>query len=339
LIKKAKHILSAFRQKINYTNNDIGSLLGWNKSFFDEARGARIILYHGICVNDHTRFNNIFLPLDTFREHIQFYKEHFNIISLDDYYQQRFREDRFNICISFDDGYANNYKYVLPLLEELEVPASFFITAIRDCGYDILWNDFIGIISKYGPEELVFENEVFRKKRFSRYVSTKNNIDLKEMLRSGGFNIKAAMMESLYPLVPFRKNKSEEDYWLQMTEKEISDLSSSRWATVGCHGFYHNDLSKIDIDDAELEMIRSKKYLEKIIGKEIKAMAFPYGAYTPAVVSRAKHTGFSQLLAMDFFSEEDHSDPAMRERFTVNPFISVNNQMIANIKGNYASRY
>ena len=338
-MKRAKHILAAVRQKMNYTNNDIGSLLGWNKSFFEEARGARIILYHGICMNDHTRFNNIFLTVDTFREHIRFYKKHFNIISLDDYYEQRFRKDRFNVCLSFDDGYANNYKYVLPLLEEMEVPASFFITAIRDAGYDILWNDFIGIIGKYGPEELVFENEIFRKKRFSRYVSVKNNTDLKEILQSGGFNIKAAMMESLYTLVPFKENKSEQDYWLQMTEKEIRDLSASKWVTVGCHGYYHNDLSKIDIHDAELEMIRSKKYLEKITGKEIKAMAFPYGAYTPAVVKSAKQAGFSQLLATDFFFDEDYSDPAMRERFTVNPFISVNNQMIANIKGNYASRY
>jgi len=76
-MKRAKQIITSVQQKISYTHNDIGSLLGWNKSFFDEARGARIILYHGICLNDPMRFNNIFLPLKTFREHIHFYKNIF----------------------------------------------------------------------------------------------------------------------------------------------------------------------------------------------------------------------------------------------------------------------
>ncbi|MBS1597818.1 MAG: polysaccharide deacetylase family protein [Bacteroidetes bacterium] len=338
-MKKAQNFLSAVRQKINYTNNDIRSLLRMNKSFFDEARGARIVLYHGICIDDPLRFNNIFLPVNTFREHIRFYKEHFNIISLDDFYQQRFSDDRFNICISFDDGYANNYRYVLPLLEQLKVPATFFITSIREAGYDILWNDFIGILGKYGPEKIEFRNEVFVKRRANQYVSVKTGEELKEMIRAQGFGIKKEMMETLYPLVSFRKNQSEEDYWLQMTEQEIFYLSNSKWATIGCHGYYHNDLAAIDIHDVETEMIQSKKYLERITGKRINSVAFPYGSYSRAVIDSAKKIGFTQLLATDFLLEEDRIDPSMRERFTVNPFISVNNQMIANIKGSYASRY
>jgi hypothetical protein len=38
---------------------------------------------------------------------------------------------------------------------------------------------------------------------------------------------------------------------------------------------------------------------------------------------------------MDFHSEEDRRDRAMRERFTVNPFLSPVNQMHATIAGSY----
>lgn len=338
-MKKVKNILSAVRRKINYTNNDIGSLLGLNKTFFENARGARIILYHGICMNDPTRFNNIFLPLIIFKEHIRFYKEHFHIISLDDFYNERFRPDRFNVCICFDDGYANNYRYVLPLLEQEKIPAAFFITAIRATGHDILWNDFLGILGKYGPAELVFQDRVYQKKRFKRYVSVKDSVDLKELLRSGGFDIKREMMKTLYSLVPFKQNKQDEEYWQQMTEAEISQLSASPWVTVGSHGYFHNDLSRINQTDAEKEMADGKKYLERLTGKEIRSIAFPYGAYTPTVVESAKKIGFSQLLATDFLSEEDRTDTSMRERFTINPFVSVNCQMIANIKGHYEPRH
>ncbi len=130
------------------------------------------MIYHGVCQQDHTRFNPIFLKLKTFEQHLKFYKRHFNIISLDDYYLQNFSNDKFNICLTFDDGFANNYKYVLPLLAQYQIPATFFITAIRAAGYDILWNDFLGIVSKYGPEKIVYKNESYYKGQFDKYIST-----------------------------------------------------------------------------------------------------------------------------------------------------------------------
>ena len=82
-------------------------------------------------------------------------------------------------------------------------------------------------------------------------------------------------------------------------------------------------------------MIRSKKYLEEITGKSINSFAFPYGSYTRDVVKAAKDAGYSQLLAMDFHFGEDYADTTMRQRFTVNPFISPINQLHATITRQY----
>src|SRR3954454_6155973 len=108
-MKVAAKIYSKLARKWKHTLNELRSLAGLNEQMFQHAQGARIIIYHGICMTNHTRFNSIFLPLKTFEQHLQFYKKYFHIISLDDYYQQRFSEDRFNICITFDDGFANNF--------------------------------------------------------------------------------------------------------------------------------------------------------------------------------------------------------------------------------------
>lgn len=329
-------MLRAIRQKINYAIKDTGAVLGMNRAFFRQARGARILGYHGICRKDHTRFNNIFLRLDTFEAHLRFYKKYFNVISLEDYYAQRFSKDRFNICISFDDGYENNYKYVLPLLDQYKVPATFFITAVRSAGYDILWNDFLGILNRYGPARIEYKKEKFRKGAFNFYVSETTGLRLVETLRSAGFDEKADMMKALYPLVPFREKMEEEEYWRQMTESQIRELSDSEWATIGSHGFYHNDLGRISVADAEKELTGSKAFLENLTGKKIKAIAFPYGTYSQAAVAAAERAGYSQLLALTFHFPEDQSNPAMRERFIVNPFISVDNQMLATIKRSYA---
>jgi peptidoglycan/xylan/chitin deacetylase (PgdA/CDA1 family) len=331
----AAKIQKKLRLKWHYAYNDMRSFVGINDRMFKETLGARILVYHGICRVNHTRFNSIFLRLKTFEAHLQFYRKYFNVISLDDFYNERFSKERFNICITFDDGFSNNYKYVLPLINKYKLPVTFFITGIRDTGGDILWNDFLAIAQKYGPSEFQFLDDLFYKNKYSQYVSRTNHKTLKDLLREHGFDKKEELIKNLQPLVPFKSDARETDYWLQMTEEEIRILSASPLVTIGCHGYYHNDLSRIPIDDARNEMKRCKHFLENTTEKEINAIAFPYGAYTREVVKEAKLAGFNKLLAADFIFPEDSADQSMRERFTMNPYISINNQMTAIVNGKY----
>src|SRR4030095_11806010 len=325
------NIRARFRSKLKGLPRDTRWLLGLNQSFFRKARGARILVYHVICLGDHLRFNTLFIKLKAFESQLQLYKKYFNLVSLDDFYQQKFNNDKFNISLTFDDGFANNYKYVLPLLEQYQVPAVFFITGIRNAGYDILWNDILSVSYRCGPSKIVFKNEVFVKGKDKKYLSSSTHKRLVDILRSTEFEDKAELMQILDPF----KNTAESDYWLQMTEEEIRTLSGSKWTTIGSHGYYHNDLAKISIASAKEEFIQSKQYLERITGKEIKAMAFPYGSYTKEVMSEAKNAGYLQLLAHEFLFPDDPIDPTLRERLTINPFISNINQLHANITGNY----
>jgi peptidoglycan/xylan/chitin deacetylase (PgdA/CDA1 family) len=329
-------LLKKIRKKIIYLGNDLGNLWGGNTRFFKEARGARMVVYHGLCGKDPLRYNNSFVTRDTFKEHLEFYTRYFNVLSLDDYFEQRFHKDRFNICITFDDGYANNYKYALPLLDQYQTPAAFFITGIRDAGRDILWNDFLGIISKYGPDVLRYKGAEYHKNKYAQYVSGPDGRRFSDLLREGAFENKAEMMESLAGLFPFRETPSEDDYWQQLTVEQIAEMAANPLVTIGCHGYFHTDLARLSPAEAAAEMKQSQSYLQRATGLPIKALAFPYGSYTREIVSAAKTSNFSQLLALDFYFEEDAADPALRERFVINPYISATNQMIATIKRTYA---
>jgi peptidoglycan/xylan/chitin deacetylase (PgdA/CDA1 family) len=322
-------------REAKYLGRDISHALGFYERFLKNARGSRIMIYHGICQKDHTLFNPIFLTAKIFEAHLALYKKYCNVVSLDDYYSQNFSSNKFNICITFDDGFANNYNYVLPLIEQYQLPATFFITGIRDAGYDILWNDFLGIVSKYGPNTIDYKGDKYFKGQYDKYISTADGISLTEKLRSTDFNEKADMMDLLYPLVPFKSNKAVEDYWLQMTTDEIRKLASSPLVHIGAHGYYHNDLALANISDALWELKASKTFLEGLIQRPVNSLAFPYGNYSQPVIDAAKNAGYTQLLAMDFLLDTDQYDGAIRERFTVNPFISPINQMHATITRRY----
>ena len=305
-------------------------LMGLNRSYFSKARGARIVVYHGICRHDHLRFNTIFLTQKMFESHLKFYKQYFNVISLDEYYRGNFSDDRFNICLTFDDGFANNHKYVLPLLEQYELPAAFFITAVREAGYNILWNDHLSMAYKYGEHKYVFRNEEFLKDHYGKYKSSSTGKFLADLLREKDFEPKIELMQTLK-----LKRQVETDFWLQMTEEEIKELSDSKWVTIGSHGYYHNDLAKIPVASVKDEVSRSKEFLENVTGKEIEALAFPYGSYNKDAIHETKKAGFTKLLAAEFLFPDDVNDLSLRVRLIINPFISTVNQMYATISGNY----
>lgn len=322
-------------RKVIYLFRDLQHILGLDRGSYKSARGSRILVYHGICNNNPLKFNTLFITRKTFEAHLKFYKRYFNVVSQDDYYAQKFSKDRFNVCLTFDDGYANNHKYVLPLLQQYQVPATFFITAIRGAGYDILWNDFISIFSKYGPDKITVSKEAYIKNRHKKYISTVTAVGLIERLHGCGFDEKAQVMKSLYPLASFKTKEIDDDYWQQMSVVQIAELAASPFVTIGAHSVYHNDLARINIVDATTELADTKQFLENITKKNVSSFAFPYGSYNSEVIAAAKRAGHTQLLAVGFTTPADGKDETMRERFSINPFVSVNNQMHAILTGNY----
>jgi peptidoglycan/xylan/chitin deacetylase (PgdA/CDA1 family) len=66
-----------------------------------------------------------------FRQTIEWFREHFDLISLEEA-QRRITSganDRPSISITFDDGYAVNCDYAIPLLLEKAIPCTYFVTS------------------------------------------------------------------------------------------------------------------------------------------------------------------------------------------------------------------
>jgi len=305
--------------------------LGLEPPILKKVSGSRILVYHGICQKYHLRYNTLFVTRKMFEKHLQLYKKYCHLLSLDDYYEERFSKVKFNLCLSFDDGFANNHTYVLPLLEQYEIPAVFFVTSIRQAGHDILWNDVLAIAYRYGPYRLIFNKREFIKRKDKKYVDAGTGELLADILLRTGFAEKEQMIEILGNW----RNRAADEYWLQMTTEQIRQLSASKWVTIGSHGYYHNDFAKLPDMSAKLEMEQSKQFLEGVTGQEVKSLAFPYGSYSAQTVMAAKQAGYSQLLATNFLFPGDENDTTLRERLTINPFISSTNQLYASIRGTY----
>jgi peptidoglycan/xylan/chitin deacetylase (PgdA/CDA1 family) len=93
------------------------------------------LVYHdvtddrGFCPGDEEEFYTI--PLSTLRSHFEYLvRDDYQTISLDDF-AMAVREQRDlppkSLVLTFDDGYASNYRLVFPLLKQFGLKASFFV--------------------------------------------------------------------------------------------------------------------------------------------------------------------------------------------------------------------
>lgn len=90
----------------------------------------KVLLYHNV-EHGAPRFGNA-IAADEFGAHLEFLKRTCNVVGMGQRGELKgMRDDRLNVLITFDDGFANNYEVVLPILAAHGLSATFFL--IADC--------------------------------------------------------------------------------------------------------------------------------------------------------------------------------------------------------------
>ena len=91
-----------------------------------DPAGRRVVLcYHSV----DPRPNYLGLTPDLFDAHLAWLEEHCQVVSLDELVAEPRRSGGPYVAITFDDGYADNHEFALPLLVDHGIEATFFLTA------------------------------------------------------------------------------------------------------------------------------------------------------------------------------------------------------------------
>ena len=332
-MKTGLSISKKVQQHLRWIKNDIAFAIGQQRLPEPKDYEFRILIYHGIDETGNLQYNSRFISKKYFIQQIRYYKEHFHLLSLQDIFEQKLQKNKLNVAITFDDGYANNLKYVLPVLEGYEVPATFFVTTIQSEGKTMLWTDFIDLVSSIYHDPIEVKGIRYIKKGKEYFsAETGNTLKIDCKLRDTDFKI---AMQKAFPDLPDISTTFHEDHYRLMNPEELQKLAKSNFATIGTHGKYHNCLGLIDEKDAIAEMHDSKNYLQNLLQQEINIIAYPDGSYTRSLIDAAEQSGYKYQLAVDYLFEEDKEDNRLINRFGINPYISFNNQIFSILKGSY----
>lgn len=99
-------------------------------SIIDRGRSCKILLYHRVAnITDDPYLLSV--SVSNFKNQIKWLKNNYKIIPLIQMVDQIKHQSLSlgSLCITFDDGYADNYYNALPILKQFNVPATIFVTS------------------------------------------------------------------------------------------------------------------------------------------------------------------------------------------------------------------
>ena len=257
---------------------------------------------------------------EKFRNHIEYLKQRFHIV--------RFEEDWSGlkepaVVITFDDGYADNALEALPILEQLGVPATFFIsTGHIGTSKEFWWHRLEAMLLQDGefPSSFTLDD--------ARYGRTWNTGSSEQ--RKALYNTLSGLMLKITPerregwLNQLKKwtgpGNEVKNIHRSMSRAEIKTLAASPWATIGAHTVTHSVLSALSEEQQRKEIFTSKKDLEEMAGKEITTFSYPFGRkidYDRISVRLCREAGF--VKAASNFPGQIHrwTDPFQLPRHLV----------------------
>lgn len=295
------------------------------------------MLYHGVDLRGETKLNSRFLSKSTLRKHFAFYAKECKVISLESYFSQPLAGGKPEICLTFDDGYRNNFTEVLPLLEEFGFNATFFVAAAQPTGREILWTDLLDLVALHHGRPFIWDGEKYYRngRKSGEYISLRTAQPLKGIAKEASLAAILELEKLLLERADFMQDAAWKPYWELMNAEQLRELAGHPLVELGVHGSSHCSLGSMPLPTAVGELRDCKSWLETFVSEPIKALSWPSGSYSQELVEAASQLGLKRQLAVDFLHPKDAEDSRQAARLVVNPHISFLNQREAILKGSY----
>jgi len=169
------------------------------------------------------------------------------------------------VWITFDDGWKQNLYNALPIIKELNIPVTFFITTGTLTGSGSFWwkriEHYKDELKSYGTQN---KYELYR-------LSEKKRKDIFEKLLK-----KDQIMLSRDA----------------MTIDEVIAISKLPQITIGCHTVNHAIITNCTENEIKFEILESQKKLENLIHKTVDCFAYPNGKFNERGKKILKQNGF-----------------------------------------------
>ena len=254
-----------------------------------------------------------------FKREIKFLLKYFDIISLDQAVETLRLGQGFSrptVSITVDDGFADNFTLLFPVLSLHKVPVTIFLTTGVIGTKDKIWVDRLAdlflntqktaMVMKVGMSEKRYGLTTLDEKReaYSGVLSELKDVEFAERNRLLG------SLEQKLGAAP-------EDHRAIMLDWEQVRMMSRQGISFGAHTMTHPILTNMPLQDAKREILGSKEAIEKNIGIKVRHFAYPNGRpqdFNEELRSYCKEIGFESISTCDFGNNKSAEDALRLKR-------------------------
>jgi peptidoglycan/xylan/chitin deacetylase (PgdA/CDA1 family) len=273
--------------------------------------GPAVLTYHGVLPAGYKIVNPVLdgnlVSADSFRCQLRFLKDQYNVISPAEFLlwcEAAHQMPSRPVLLTCDDGLRNCLFDMVPILQEFEMECLFFVTgASVSHTPTMLWYEELYLMFLEAPEYFTLElleigmhtkaNQEEKRSFWWDLVRKLSQYDLnRRKTLLGRIRMQLGLAEHWD--AEYREDPILSRRFLVLNQAQLSKLAGSGMC-IGAHTLSHPMLSQSSPDVAWNEISESKHTLERVLGKETWALAYPFGDST-SVTSRelqmAKRAGF-----------------------------------------------
>lgn len=238
-------------------------------------KNIAILMYHRVIESDYY-FWKLNVSPKTFEKHMEYLSENYKFLRLEEKWETIVEPNQKYVVITFDDGYVDNYRFALPILEKYHIPATVFVsTDLIDTDEMYWWDELekIFVLDRY-IGEFMFGGIRYRISNLEE--GEKACIDIRNRIRDMNPIERKGSMGRLRLMLGLERQHTSE--LRCVNTPELVRMSASPYVAIGCHTKSHLSMG-CQHSEALLrsEIEESICILEEKTGKKIKAFAYPFG--------------------------------------------------------------
>lgn len=277
---------------------------------------AVVLLYHRV-INLKDDPQLLCVSPENFKAHLLHLKKTYNLVSVEslvtDLDQKRLKNR--SVAITFDDGYFDNYDNALPILEELQIPATMFVSDCNiDTGFEFFWDELERILLREHKQSFNIDLAACG-------IDYKADLKDKENIRDVYFKVcsivKPLNADARKSVISYLQEKAGitsegRNTHRSLSSDELRKLSDSRFIEIGGHTRNHVRLSQLSKEEQYSEIKSNIEFLEKQTGGRIRTFSYPFGTksdFNSTSIKIVRSLGLESAFVNTSMNVTPHSKP------------------------------
>ncbi|MFN0243060.1 MAG: polysaccharide deacetylase family protein [Planctomycetota bacterium] len=295
-------------------------LLGWFERRM--RRGTTVLMYHRV-LPDHEAarypFASLAIPVSAFREQMSLLAERCHVAPLSEHLRSSARagaHDRPRVAVTFDDGYADNAEIAAPILEDLGLRATFFVTTDFVAGHAPLWFDHavVGLACTSAAARDQLARAHFAPRTAERLITA----PLAEWVAQLKQLAPDARAEFATALRQYGAPRALPELYRALSPGQVGALAA-RGHEIGSHSVSHPLLPQLAGVELARELTASRDTISEWTGTRPEIFAYPNGDADARTRDATRHAGYAYACTVEPGIHRTIDDPLSIRRVDITP--------------------